>query len=188
MIGVDDFFERLIAALDRSGVPYMVTGSYASSAHGIPRATNDIDIVIAPTSDQLGALLAEFPEDRYYAEESDAFEALKARSQFNIIDFATSWKADLIVTKDREFSRIEFSRRRLHALGGTRVYLATAEDILLAKLEWHKMGESARQLEDAAGVIRRQGDSLDRDYVERWVAELDLSAQWHRALAIAEAG
>ena len=127
----------------------MVTGSYASSAHGTPRATNDIDIVIAPSSDQLRALLLEFPEDRYYADEVDAFEALKHRSQFNIIDFVTSWKADLIVARNREFSRLEFSRRRVHSIGDARVYLTTAEDILIAKLEWHKMGESARQLEDA---------------------------------------
>lgn len=80
---VDDFFERLIAALDRSAMPYMVTGSYASSAHGTPRATNDIDIVIAPTADQLRALLRELPDDRYYADEVDAFEALETRSQFN---------------------------------------------------------------------------------------------------------
>ena len=185
-MSVDDFFGRLIEALERSGVPYMVTGSYASSAHGTPRATNDIDIVIAPTSDQLRALLQELPDDQYYADEIDAFEALKYHSQFNIIDFATSWKADLIVTKDREFSRLEFSRRRVHTIGDARVYLTTAEDILIAKLEWHKMGESERQLEDAAGVIRRQGPALDRSYVTRWVKELDLNEQWEKALALAE--
>jgi hypothetical protein len=187
-VSVDDFFARLIAALERSGVPYMVTGSYASSAHGTPRATNDIDIVVAPTIDQLRALLLEFPDDRYYADEIDAFEALKNHSQFNIIDFATSWKADLIVTKDREFSRLEFSRRRMHSIGEARVYLTTAEDILIAKLEWNKMGESERQLEDAAGVIRRQGVALDREYVTRWVEELELDKQWQRALALAEVG
>jgi hypothetical protein len=185
-VSIDDFFARLIAALERSGVPYMVTGSYASSAHGTPRATNDIDIVIAPSADQLHALIREFPDDRYYADELDAFDALEHRSQFNIIDFATSWKADLIVTKNREFSRLEFSRRRAHSIGDTRVYLVTAEDILQAKLEWHKMGESERQLEDAAGVIRRQGAVLDRKYVVKWVDELGLHEQWQRALALAE--
>lgn len=35
-MSVDDFFGRLIAALEHAGVPYMVTGSYASSAHGTP--------------------------------------------------------------------------------------------------------------------------------------------------------
>jgi hypothetical protein len=184
-VSVDDFFVRLIAALERSEVPYMVTGSYASSAHGTPRATNDIDVVIAPTGDQLRALLLQFPDDRYYADEVDAFEALACRSQFNIIDFASSWKADLIVRKDREFSRLEFSRRRIHSVGDTRVYLTSAEDILIAKLEWNKIGESERQLEDAAGIIRRQGAALDRDYVARWVEDLDLAEPWQKALTLA---
>ena len=180
---VDDFFNRLIDALDRADVPYMVTGSYASSAHGTPRATNDIDIIIAPTDAQLWELMRELHNDRYYADEDDAFDALARHSQFNVIDFATSWKADLIVKKDREFSDVEFARRRLHTVAGKRVYLVSPEDILIAKLEWHKLGESERQIEDAAGVIRRQGNALDRSYVERWVRELGLEEEWKRALA-----
>jgi len=187
-MSVDDFFDRLIIALERAEVPYMVTGSYASAAHGTPRATNDIDIIIAPTDAQLWELLREFPPDRYYADEDDAFNALASRSQFNVIDFATSWKADLIVKKDREFSEIEFARRRPHKIGNSTVYLVSAEDILIAKLEWHKLGESVRQLEDAAGVIRRQGAALDRSYVYRWVMELELEEQWEKALALAAAG
>ncbi|HYK05976.1 MAG TPA: hypothetical protein VE974_29805 [Thermoanaerobaculia bacterium] len=182
---VDDFFQRLIAALERSGVPYMVTGSYASSAHGTPRATNDIDIVIAPSLDQLRGLIRELPDDRYYADEVDAVEALKHESQFNVIDFATTWKADLIFRKHREFSTQEFARRRTHTIAGVEVRLATAEDILLAKLEWYKQGESARQLEDVVGIIRRQGTSLDRGYVEYWVSQLGVEEQWREALAAA---
>lgn len=174
---VDDFFDRLILALDRAEIPYMVTGSYASAAYGTPRATNDIDIVIAPTDAQLWELIREFPPDRYYADEDDAFDALASRSQFNVIDFATGWKADLIIKKDREFSEVEFARRRAHRIGNATVYLVSAEDILIAKLEWHKAGESQRQLEDAAGIIRRQGDALDRSYVYRWVSELELDEQ-----------
>ena len=182
---VDDFFARLVSALDHAGVPYMVTGSYASSAHGIPRATNDIDIVIAPTMDQLATLLREFPSDRYYAEEIAARDALERRSQFNVIDFETSWKADLIIRKDREFSRVEFSRRRRHSIGGLPVDVATPEDVLLAKLESAKLGESERQIEDCAGIIRRQGKDLDRAYVKRWIPDLGLEQQWQRALAVA---
>ncbi len=163
----------------------MVTGSYASSAHGTPRATNDIDIVIAPTPPQLSGLMRELPADRYYADEEDAFQAFETRNQFNIIDFATGWKADLIFQKDRPFSEVEFIRKRPHRIGSTNVFLTTAEDILLAKLEWHTIGESARQLEDAAGIIRRQGDKLDRGYVEQWVGELGLHEAWQKALALA---
>jgi hypothetical protein len=185
-MAVDDFFERLIAALERAEVAYMVTGSFASSTYGTPRATNDIDVVIAPDAAQLRELLLQFPNDRYYVAEEEAFEALESRSQFNIIDFASAWKADLIFRKDREFSRVEFSRRRLQSVAGTRVYLASAEDIVIAKLEWNKSGESERQIEDAAGIIRQQGIELDRAYVEQWVNALALAPQWRRALAKTE--
>jgi hypothetical protein len=182
-VTADDFFSRVISALERAGIPYMVTGSFASSAHGEVRATQDIDIVIAPAPEQLRALIAEFPSDRYYADEEDALEALRHVSQFNVIDFASSWKVDLIIRKQREFSRTEFMRRRPHVIAGLRVYVATAEDILIAKLEWAKLGESERQIEDAAGIIRRQGNELDRAYVEQWVSALGLTAQWEKALA-----
>lgn len=176
------FFSRIVLALEQAQIPYMVTGSFASSAHGVVRGTNDIDIVIAPTAAQLRALVAEFPDDRYYADQYDALDALQHESQFNIIDFATNWKVDLIIRKTRSFSRTEFERRRHHVINGLGVYIASPEDILIAKLEWAKMGESARQIEDAAGVIATQGANLDRSYVERWVRELQLDHQWQLAL------
>ena len=182
---IDEFFDRLIAALERADVPYMVTGSFASSTHGRPRATDDLDIVIAPTADQLRRFIHEFPSDRFYADEQDALEALEQRSQFNIIDFATSWKADLIIRKDREFSRVELGRRRLYTIAGMVVHVATAEDVLIAKLEFARIGQSERQIEDAAGIVRRQGADLDTHYVERWVRELELDEQWRRAREMA---
>ena len=182
---VDTFFSRLVAAIEQVGVPYMITGSFASSAHGVVRGTQDIDVIIAPTAEQLQGLVAQFPDDRYYADAFDALDALQHRSQFNIIDFASTWKADLIIRKERPFSRVEFDRRRRHVIAGINVFVATPEDVVLAKLEWAKMGESDRQIEDAAGVIATQGQQLDRVYVERWVRELGLELQWQRALRAA---
>jgi hypothetical protein len=181
-VRAEEFLAQVVAALDRARIPYMVTGSFASSAHGEVRGTRDLDIVIAPTADQLRALIAEFPNDRYYAEELDALDALQHNSQFNIIDFRSSWKVDLIIRKNRDFSRIEFERRRPHSISDVRVYVATPEDILIAKLEWAKIGESDRQIEDSSGIISTQGPHLDRAYVERWVRELGLQQQWELAL------
>ena len=182
-MSVEEFFNRVITELERAGIPYMVTGSLASSAHGRIRASEDFDIVIAPSPSQLRAFVAAFPEDQYYADEEDALESLKHTVQFNIIDFATTFKVDLIFKKNREFSQVEFDRRRTYLIGGVRVHIATPEDILIAKLEWAKLGESDRQIEDAAGVIERQGANLDRSYVEHWVDELGLRKQWEMALS-----
>lgn len=175
------FLHRLAAALEAAQIPYMVTGSFASSAHGVVRGTHDIDLVITASAAQLRALVAQFPDDQFYADEVDALEALAHNSQFNIINFVTGWKADLILRKARDFSREEFARRRPHVIHGVRVYVATPEDVLIAKLEWAKLGESARQIEDAAGIIATQGANLDRAYVEKWVRELGLEKQWQLA-------
>lgn len=177
----EDFLRRLVSALNQIGIPYMVTGSFASSAHGRVRATEDIDIVIAPTPEQLEALVEEFPAGRYYADKDAALEALRQHSQFNIIDVESAWKADLIVRKEREFSHTEFQRRRAYSINGLQVFVATAEDVLIAKLEWARAGGSERQIEDAAGIIETQGGDLDVAYVERWVRALELDDQWRKA-------
>ncbi|HEV7488776.1 MAG TPA: hypothetical protein VGQ65_24140 [Thermoanaerobaculia bacterium] len=57
--------------------------------------------------------------------------------------------------------------------------------MVLAKLEWAKLGESERQIKDAAGIIEIQGANLDLDYVERWVAALGIADQWNSAQRIA---
>lgn len=177
-----EIFTKLREALAAAGVPYFVTGSFVSSAHGVPRSTNDIDIVIAPTPKQLTTLLAAFPAADYYSDRDDAFDALKHHSQFNVIDQKTFWKIDFIVSKDEPFDRSRFERRKITEIAGVDVYAATPEDILLAKLRWAKLGESERQIEDAAGVIRMQGEQLDVTYVKQWVELLLLQDQWEAAL------
>lgn len=180
-MSVSHLFEKLRAALDATDVPYFVTGSFVSSTHGIPRSTNDIDIIIAPTPEQLDALMDHLSDPEYYSDREDAFDALKRRSQFNVIDNETLWKVDFIVSKDSPFDRARFQRRRVTEIAGVNVYAATPEDVVVAKLHWSKLGESDRQLNDAAGVIRMQSETLDIAYIESWVDALELREQWRAA-------
>jgi hypothetical protein len=184
MIG--EFLRRITAALDMTGVPYMLTGSVASSMYGVPRATNDIDIVVAPTREQLLSLVQLFQRIGLMADTDSALAALRTKGQFNVIDFPKGWKLDVIVRKDREFSSIEFDRRETHEVEGMRLTIATPEDVLIAKLEWAKMGESERQLGDAAGILKMQSATLDVSYIHRWVTALGLEEQWNAARAAAE--
>ena len=165
----------LAATLDRVGLAYMLTGSLASSLHGMPRSTLDVDVVIDPDRGQLESLFAKLPEEAYYADLETALEALARRGQFNVVDYASGWKIDFIIRKQRPFSRTEFERRTNVDFGDARLVVATAEDVLLAKLEWSKLsGGSERQLGDAAGILTGQGQDLDMAYVEKWAEELDV--------------
>jgi hypothetical protein len=159
----------------------MVTGSLAGILHGVPRTTQDIDIVIAPTQGTLKALLASFPGDAYYVDTRAAFQALASESMFNVIDLGSGWKVDFIIRKSRPFSIREFERRVEAEFWGSRLFVASAEDTVLAKLEWAKLGGSERQIRDVAGILRTQGGVLDRPYVEHWVGSLGLQQEWNMA-------
>jgi hypothetical protein len=177
-VTLEDLLSHLAPALDRARMPYMLTGSVASSAHGIPRSTLDLDIVIAPTREQVYALIQQFASSQYYADEQQALQALANRSQFNIIDLSSGWKMDFIIAEESEYGRTALQRRRAIQVGERAVYFASPEDVLIAKLRWAKLGGSDRQLQDAAGIVSTQGDKLNVGYVEHWVRELSLDSQW----------
>jgi hypothetical protein len=174
---------RVVRHLDALGISYMVAGSMASSFHGRPRTTQDADIVIDPTADQLDRLVAGLSEAGFYVDQGRARDALRRRRQFNVIDPSSAFKLDLIIRKDRPFSREEFARRLRAALGESlEVVLATAEDTILSKLEWSKLGGgSERQLADVGGMIELKGADLDRDYIERWARVLGVLDLWRQA-------
>lgn len=159
----------------------MVAGSFASMVHSVNRLTYDIDLVIDPSRPALRAFVSALPAERFYVSEEAADEAWRRRGQFNVIDLQTGWKADLILRKERAFSREEFSRRRKAQLLGIDVFVATAEDTILSKLEWARLGESDRQLRDVIGIIAARSASIDRAYIERWAPELGVTTLWERA-------
>jgi len=181
------FLGRLIELLDQAGVPAMVSGSLASSFHGQPRTTNDVDVIIAPTPEQLEAFLAAIGSD-YYVSPEAARQALRSRGMFNVIDSSSGWKADFILRKDRPFSVEEFGRRRPAEIMGVRVNVAAPEDVILSKLEWVGRSGSERQLRDAASVIAVQGAALDRGYLAAWAKQLGVEDLLKRALAQAGEG
>ncbi len=171
------------AQLERVGVPYMITGSVASSYHGEPRATRDLDIVIDPDPGGIVRLVAELEAAGLYVDIDAALAALKSRTQFSAIDSTTGWKIDFLICKDRPFSREELARRARAALLGTPAWIATREDTIIAKLEWAVASGSDRQLHDVAAMLDVGRDSLDLAYIDHWVADLALSAAWRRARA-----
>jgi hypothetical protein len=185
-VTVQNLLARLIAALQAAEVPYMLTGSYASSLHSIPRATRDIDIVIFPNREQLTRFIQSLPSSDYHTDLDDAIESLRRRSQFNVIDYATGWKVDFIVPPFNEFNIEEFERRGLIDVDGLQLSVVSAEDVVIAKLLWARAGKSERQIDDVATVIRIQASRLDVRYIEKWVHRLDLHEEWRLARDRAE--
>jgi len=172
---------ELKALLEDAEIPYMIVGSFASTVHGEPRTTLDLDIVIDPLPAALDHLLAHIDMDAFYVDPDVARDALRRRAMFNIIDMRTAWKIDLVMRKNRPFSREELARRSEQEVLGVRVPTASAEDTIIAKLEWAKQGASDRQVRDVSGILRVRGANIDRAYIARWVDALGLQEQWELA-------
>ncbi len=178
---VSEVFHRITSALGEAGIAYMLAGSFASAYYGAPRTTQDIDLVIAATAEQLRTFAQLLSKDEYYVDLATALEAHTRQSLFNVVDMATGWKIDLIIRKSRPFSEEEFRRRKLVNLQGSPLFVASAEDVVVSKLEWAKLAQSQRHIEDVAGILRLRWDSLDRAYIEKWVLELGIEAEWNDA-------
>ena len=171
MKGQAQFLQKLIDLLEAAGIDYAVCGSLGSSLHGQPRATNDADIIIAPTTDQLAKFLKSL-EFSYYVSSEAASEAMRQRSMFNVIDSELGWKADLIFRKDNPYHLAEFNRRMKARVMGIDLWILSPEDVILSKLNWAKNSESNLQYGDVLGVIKLQWDKLDWEYLRHWAKEL----------------
>jgi hypothetical protein len=169
----EDALKLLLSKLDECGILYMITGSFATNIHGLPRATQDADVVIEVEPRTLERFLESLGPAFYRSREA-AMDALAREQMFNVVHLETGFKVDLIVRKSRPFSRIEFSRRQPAFYLGENRWFATAEDTILAKLEWSKMAGSERQFSDALNVAKLQKENLDKAYLEKWAKELDV--------------
>lgn len=162
---------------EAAGVPYFVTGSFATIAHGEPRLTIDVDIVAALQLRHAGNLLAAFPPPDFYCSRGMIEDAVRRGSQFNIIHPASGVKVDVMIPQDTEFDRSRFDRRMIVTTRGINSYFATPEDAILKKLEYFKNGGSEKHVRDIKGVLLIQGDAIDFDYLVKWAEQLGVVEQ-----------
>jgi len=172
--------------LDDLGVPYFIGGSLASAVHGVVRTTMDVDLVAALEPGHIAPFVARLGE-AFYAEEGMIRDAVNRHGSFNVIHLESMFKVDVFVYKGRPFERVQFERRVLQSLSQNpprAAYVTTAEDIILAKLEWYRQGGeiSERQWRDVLNVVKVQGEVLDTDYLRHWAVQLNVGDLLERVL------
>lgn len=162
-------------------IPYRVVGSMASMAYGEPRMTIDVDIAAELLAKDVSAIISAFPAPDYYVSESAAREAIRRKSQFNVIHIPSGLKVDVIIPPKTPFSVSEQSRvRRITDQGVFAAWYASPEDVILNKLRYLKMsgGESQKHVRDIAGMLKISGDEIDQEHIRKWAAELNVLDEW----------
>jgi len=176
-----------IKTLERLNVPYYIGGSIASSVYGIARATMDVDLISELKQEHVKYLVQSLSKD-YFIDENMILDAIKNKSSFNLIHLATMIKIDVFISTERRFDKISLERRKKDKISdesdSVQVFLRSAEDTILSKLEWYKTGGliSERQWKDIIGVIKVQGDLLDKNYLMKWAEELGVKDLLEKAL------
>jgi hypothetical protein len=172
--------------LERIGIPYAVGGSLASSLHGVMRSTLDVDIVADMRLEHIQPLVASLSQE-FYADDEMMRDAIEYHSSFNLIHYETAFKVDIFIRKVRAFDGMQLERRRTSVIAtdpDQSVYIVSPEDIILAKLEWYRMGGevSDRQWRDILGVLKTRAGDLDLAYLRKWAGDLKVSDLLERAL------
>jgi hypothetical protein len=176
-----ELLRKVVELLNRIGVPYMLTGSLASSLHGEPRSTHDIDLVIAIEPAVVPLLVEAFPLPDYYLDQDAILRAIETKSMFNLIDAREGGKVDFWLLTDDAFDRSRFSRRQTESFLGLQIDVSSPEDTILAKLNWARLsGGSEKQFTDALRVFEVQFQQLDLAYLEQWVEKMGVRPLWVR--------
>lgn len=173
--------------LTRIGVAYVIGGSFASSVHGEPRSTNDIDMVADLRQSDVDAFIDAIGAEYYISREA-VVDAVREGGAFNVIHMPTAVKVDIFVAGGDPFDHERLQRRTPVSVSSDPdpviLFVDTAEDTILRKLEWYRRGgeTSERQWRDVIGVVDAQSSRLDRIYLREWAARLGVSDLTERLL------
>jgi hypothetical protein len=181
-----DIALKVARALTAAGAEYFLGGSLASSLQGEPRATNDIDFVVALPLGKVGELAAELGSD--FEVDTDMLrDAVLHASCANAFYLPVVTKIDFFGRGYEPFDESEFSRRRTTIVtsSGDSLVVKAPEDTVLRKLLWFRDGGevSEKQWRDIVSVLQISGDKMDETYLDAWATRLHVSELLERARA-----
>lgn len=170
-MGQREILLAIAGLLNKHKIPFLLTGSFASSFYGYPRATHDIDFIVEINPISLKRLAKFLPTlGSAYVFSKFAFEVTHAPGMVNVYHRKTGVKIDFWVSETKKFKH-EFRRRRKTTFDGQSIALVSAEDLILTKLVWCKEIRSERHLNDCAGIWAIQKGKLDESYLRRRAKE-----------------
>jgi hypothetical protein len=177
---------RVAAALESIGCEYFIGGSLASSLQGEPRATNDIDLVVAMMPHRVRAFAEQLGPD-FEVDQDMLRDALTRGSCANIFYLPMVTKIDIFALGPSRYDEVEFNRRRKVRVraSGEELFIKAPEDTVLRKMLWYREGGevSSKQWRDVVEVLRISGAEINQQYLTMWAEKLRVDDLLTRAQA-----
>ena len=173
-----------IAPLNRTGIEYMTTGGLAAVVYGHPRLTLDVDLVIRLAPRDIDTFAELWPPDQFYCPPKEVIAEKRDRSEhghFNVIHHDTAMRADVYLAGADALQAWALQHRVVRTIEGEAVQFAPIEYVIVYKLRFFQAGGSDRHLRDIARMMEVSGSEVDRPTLDRWIAQLNLGAEWATA-------
>lgn len=166
-----DALWKIVDVLEAESIDYMIVGGFAASYHNRSRTTNDIDVVVQIYPNSVKDILKHFPE--WVSVTKEMTELFEQRGLFNITDWQTGIRFDIMAYKDSDYNWAAFQRREKAEFLEREVYLCAVEDLIIGKLQWYDMSRSEKQLGDLMYLAK--SPDINWDYLNRWVDQLSIN-------------
>jgi hypothetical protein len=176
----------VINVFETLGISYLIGGSFASTAYGRIRTTQDVDIIAFMEPSHVDSF-AKRLDSVFYLDETMIRDAITRQTNFNLIHLETMFKVDIFLPKDRPFDHNQLTRRVKRAIdkeSAREVYFSSPEDTILAKLEWYRLGDEVSEVHwrDIKGILRQRSDQLDMAYLNDSAQAMQLADLLERCL------
>ncbi len=179
-----DVLDEAAAKFDSLGIPYVIVGSCASMIYGEVRFTRDVDVLADVRQVHVGRLLAAFPAPEHYLSQLAIEDALRRKSQFNIIYNQWGIKIDVMIPDPRAGGLDQLSRGiSITRASGRTIRFSAPEDVIVKKLEYYQLGESEKHLRDIAGMLQLSRRPIDREFIAQQAAKIGAAETWELVLS-----
>ena len=175
-------FGEVIDVLEAIGAQYAIWGGMAVIVYGEPRFTQDLDILLSPSSFSITNFVKRLKESTYHVDEISVRNALADGGFFNVIHLHYAIKVDFYVPTEPHLKAMINSGVSFPFDMIRRAKYVTADDLIKAKLIAFKNSESTRHLDDIASIIRIQEKNLDYEDLELFAARIGALGAWRAVL------
>lgn len=163
--------ERITKIFKKLDIQYMISGSMAMNFYSVSRATRDIDIVVHMQEKDITDFINNLKN--FYFNKETIIKETKNHGMYNIIDFETGFKIDIILLRNTEYFKEAFSNKLIKNELGFDIDVISLEDLIIAKLLWIQHLQSDRQKEDIKMLLNNK--NINFEYLKKWIKTLNIN-------------